>query len=100
MQSYWYNNRGRTRECFRYNQFAFVAGTQRFVHRANAWYTAPITQHDEPEIPFQPLDPASCPLWENVDVPERLGYVRQAFTQYQAFSARLLYATARNGKPV
>jgi arylsulfatase A-like enzyme len=100
MQSYWYNNRGRTRECFRYNQFAFVAGTQRFVHRANAWYTAPITQHDEPEIPFQPLDPASCPLWESVDIPERLGYVRQAFTQYQAFSARLVHATARNGKPV
>ena len=26
MQSYWYNNRGRTHARFRYNQFAFVAG--------------------------------------------------------------------------
>lgn len=33
MQAYWYNNRGRTHPRFRYNQFAFIAGAQRFVHR-------------------------------------------------------------------
>jgi arylsulfatase A-like enzyme len=94
MQSYWYNNRGRTRECFRYNQFAFVGGTERYVHRHNTWYTAPITQGDEPEAPFQPLAPEVCPLWENVDTPERLAYVRQAFDRYSVFSARLLRGRA------
>jgi arylsulfatase A-like enzyme len=94
MQSYWYNNRGRTRECFRYNQFAFVAGTQRFVHRRNQWHTAPVTQGDEREQPFEPVGLAVCPFEENIDTPARRTYVRQAFVQYEAFASRLL----RNAK--
>lgn len=88
MQSYWYNNRGRTQEHFRYNQFAFVAGAQRFVHRRQQWYTAPITRADEPEPQFEPLAPALNPLWERVDTPARLAYVRRVFDAYRAFSAQ------------
>ena len=90
MQSYWYNNRGRTRACFRYNQFAFVAEHQRFVHRQNQWHTAPITQGDEPELPFEPMGMAVCPFKENIDTLARLACVQEAFAQYSAFSSRLM----------
>jgi arylsulfatase A-like enzyme len=90
MQSYWYNNRGRTRACFRYNQFAFVAGTQRFVHRQNQWHTAPVTQGDEPEPPFEAMGSGVCPFAERIDTQARLAYVQRAFEQYGVFSARLL----------
>lgn len=90
MQSYWYNNRGRTRACYRYNQFAFVAGTQRFVHRRERWYTAAITEADKSEPPFTLLAQNICPLQENLASAERLAYIRQAFEQYSAFSRRLL----------
>jgi arylsulfatase A-like enzyme len=90
MQSYWYNNGGRTLERFRYNQFAFVAREQRFVFRHQQWYTAPVTRADEPELAFQPLGREVNPLYEPVDSTERLAYVRQAFKGYCAFSDRVM----------
>lgn len=89
MQSYWYNNRGRTRPCYRYNQFAFIAHAQRYVHRGERWYTAPMTCRDEPEPIFQPLAVGVDPLQETLDVPERIGYIQRAFDAYQTFAARL-----------
>lgn len=87
MQSFWYNNRGRTQSRFRYNQFAFVAGEQRFLHRRDRWYMAPITRAHEAEPGFQPLGQTVNPLYEEVDEPERLACVRHAFRAYRAFSA-------------
>ena len=86
MQSYWYNNRGRTRPCYRYNQFAFIAGTQRYVHRGSQWYTAPITRHDEPEPNFEPLALGVNPLHEGIDYPERIAYVQRSFDAYRVFA--------------
>ncbi|ETW94522.1 MAG: hypothetical protein ETSY2_49670 [Candidatus Entotheonella gemina] len=89
MQSYWYNNRGRTQPRFQYNQFAFVAGSQRYLHRRDRWYSAPITRRDEPEMTFEALDADVNPLQEHLDAPERLSYIRRAFDAYHAFSAAL-----------
>ena len=89
MQSYWYNNRGRTRPCFRYNQFAFVAGSKRYLHRLDQWFTAPITRGDAPEATFEALDAGVNPLREAIASPERLTYIRRAFDAYQAFVAAL-----------
>ena len=89
MQSYWYNNRGRTRPCFRYNQFAFVAGSQRYLHRRDQWFTAPITRRDEPEATFEVLDADINPLLEHLDAAERLDDIRRAFDAYQVFAAAL-----------
>lgn len=88
MQAYWYNNRGRTRKHFQYNQFAFVSAEQRFVHRRNQWYAAPITHATEPEASFQPLGSQVDPLQEGIDKPLRT-YVRQSFDAYKGFSAQL-----------
>jgi hypothetical protein len=89
MQSYWYNNRGRTRPCFQYNQFAFVAGSQRYLHRRDQWFMAPITCQDEPEAVFEALDADVNPLQERLDGTERLDDIRRAFDAYQAFAAAL-----------
>ncbi len=89
MQSYWYNNRGRTRPCFQYNQFAFVAGSQRYLHRRDQWFSAPITHRNDPEATFEALDAGVNPLQERLETPERLAYIRQAFDAYHAFSAAL-----------
>ena len=90
MQSYWYNNRGRTHARFRYNQFAFVAGEQRYLYRSDRWYSAPITRQDETEPAFQPLDTGVDPLHEGVDAAERLAYLRRAFADFRAFSDRVM----------
>ncbi len=89
MQSYWYNNRGRTRPCFQYNQFAFVAGSQRYLHRQDQWFSAPITRGDDPEVTFEALDADVDPLQERLDAPERLASVCRAFDAYHAFVAAL-----------
>jgi arylsulfatase A-like enzyme len=86
MQAYWYNNRGRTLPQFRHNQFAFVAGGRRFVHRPAGWSAAPITRLDEPELPFQPLARGINPLHEAVDEPERLARLRRIFADYETFA--------------
>jgi hypothetical protein len=50
MQSFWYDHRGRTQPRYRDNQFAFVAGEQRFAHRHGQWRTAPLREAvDRPE---------------------------------------------------
>lgn len=90
MQSYWYNNRGRTLERFRYNQFAFVADEQRFLYRRNRWYAAPMTRSDEPEADFALLDNQVNPLYERVDTRTRMRYLQQVFTAYCAFADRVL----------
>ncbi len=89
MQSYWYNNRGRTRPCFQYNQFAFIAGSQRYLYRRDQWFSAPITCGEASEATFEPLDRGVNPLRERLDTPERLAYIRRAFEAYRMFAAAL-----------
>ena len=98
MQSYWYNNRGRTHARFRYNQFAFVAGEQRYLYRSDRWYSAPITRQDEPEAAFRAMDEGIDPLREGVAEAERLAYLRGAFADFRTFSDRvMLNSSAGNG---
>jgi hypothetical protein len=90
MESFWYNNNGKTLPRYRFNQFAFVAGSQRFAHRGDRWYTAPITTGDEPEPAFRPFDARDNPLAEPIDTRERLAELRSQFESFQAFSLRVL----------
>ena len=90
MQSYWYNNRGRTHARFRYNQFAFVADEQRYLYRSGHWYSAPITRQDEPEAAFRAMDARVDPLREGVAEAERLTYLRGAFAEFCTFSDRVM----------
>lgn len=90
LESFWYNNNGKTLPQFKYNQYAFVAGNMRYVHRKDRWFAAPATKGDEPEAPFVALDPGVNPLLEGVDVPERMAELRPHFADFVAFSERVL----------
>jgi len=92
LQSYWYDNRGRTLDRFRYNQFAFVAGGRRYLHRRDRWLWAPISAATGPEPAFQLLDPGVVPLFEPVDSAERLRWLQNAFQEYATFSSDVLAA--------
>jgi len=57
MQSFWYNNRGKTLNKFKYNQVCFLLEDTRFLLRNNCWYQAPFqTGYDEPEYIALPND--------------------------------------------
>lgn len=90
LESYWYNNNGKTLPQYRYNQFAFVAGDTRYANRQDEWFRAPITRADEAEPKFEPLDPGINPLHELVDEPERLAALRGQFANFTEFSAKVM----------
>ncbi|MBS1683751.1 MAG: sulfatase-like hydrolase/transferase [Bacteroidetes bacterium] len=53
LQSYWYNNDGRTMDQYKYNQFCFIEGNDRYVLRGNEWMYAPVaTDGMEPTFNF------------------------------------------------
>lgn len=57
MQSFWYNNRGKTLDKYKYNQVCFLLEDTRFLMRNNRWYQAPFqTGYDEPEYIALPDD--------------------------------------------
>lgn len=90
LESFWYNNNGKTLDKFKVNQFGFVTGGSRFVHRTDAgWFTAAAQQADEPEARFQALPADADPIAELSDRTERQT-IEQAFTQFTQFSDRVL----------
>ena len=57
MQSFWYNNRGKTLDQYKYNQICFLLENNRFLLRNDQWYQAPFqTNYDEPEYIALPPD--------------------------------------------
>jgi arylsulfatase A-like enzyme len=92
MQAYWYDRRGRTLPCFRYNQFAFVSGQRRYAHRIDRWYEAPITRADEPESPFRALEPGVDALEVALLSRKQAAQLRRIFRAYRQFSAQIMAA--------
>lgn len=57
MQSFWYNNRGKTLDKYKYNQICFLLEDNRFLLRNNQWYKAPFqAAYDTPEYIALPPD--------------------------------------------
>jgi hypothetical protein len=86
MQSYWYDNNGRTLDKYKYNQMAFVEGDQRYMLRRDDWYSAPAQKGLEVEANFEPLGPGVDPVMELVADPERRQFMLDQLSQYRAFS--------------
>jgi arylsulfatase A-like enzyme len=97
LESYWYNNLGKTQHKYRFNQYAFVDGDRRFAFRSDPqrdasegrWSTAPLTRGAEVEVPFSPLDPGDNPIEEHAD-PERRAELRASFAGFSEFSEAIL----------
>ncbi len=89
LQSFWYDNEGRTMPRYKYNQAAFIDGDKRFVHRAGKWMYAPVsTDGAEPtfeyvESNFNPLEALQLPA-------ERKKYLEQNFKTFSTFSEKIM----------
>ncbi len=89
LESYWYNRDGKTLDRYRFNQFAFLDGDDKYVRRNDEWLTSKIA-NGSPESAFKPLPPETNPI-EELDLPsERRETLREHFHKYDAFSRNVL----------
>jgi hypothetical protein len=86
-ESYWYSNHGKTLDRFKQDQFSFVAGGRRFVHRGGAWYVAPLAGEEGGEPALAPLGGAD-PIEDACPDAERRAAVREAFRGFRCYAGR------------
>jgi len=89
LQSYWYDNEGRTLPQFKYNQMAFIEGDKRFVLRAGEWMYAPVGEIDR-EPSFEYVQKEFNPLEELSLTPERKKYLEQSIKDFSVFSDKIM----------
>jgi arylsulfatase A-like enzyme len=94
LESFWYNNNGKTLPQYRFNQWALIEGDQRFVHRQDGWYTAAATQGCEPEARFEALPTTVNPLFDAIRDRSRREAALRSFGEFQQFSDRVMQKTA------
>ena len=80
-EAFWYNNRGRTRAEYRYNQFSFVAGPTRYVHRRGNW-SASVVSKELSEPSLEAMDSQDALLDAELDSDQR-NRVQLAFEHYR-----------------
>ena len=89
LQSYWYNNDGRTMEKYKYNQFCFINGDDRFVLRNGQWMQAPVSDGG-PEPTFQYLGNNINPIEDlNLDA-EKRKYISETLSNFNKFSDEIM----------
>ena len=88
LSSYWYNNHGKTRPEYRYNQLAFVHGGARYRHRLGRWARADVAE-GWPEPEFEPLDVGANPIEDAGLAPEVRAEMRAHFGRFRAFSEQI-----------
>jgi hypothetical protein len=88
LESYWYNNQGKTLPRYRLNQNLLIEGGMRYLRRGGLWYAAP-PQDSHGEPLFEPLGPGVDPLQELTMDAERRASYRAFFAGYEAFCKKL-----------
>lgn len=89
LQSYWYNNNGKTMDKFIYNQFCFIQDKIRFVYKKNTWHSARITENGiEPK--FQPMPYGTNPINEMVKDTERKAMLLKNLDEFNHFQKQRL----------
>lgn len=88
MESFWYNNQGKTLPQYRYNQFAVLEGGVRYALRQGQWSSAAPTVYGEEPV-FEPLPRGVNPIEEIVTDVERRARLLAALRDFEGFSAAL-----------
>ena len=88
MQSYWYNNQGKTLNQFKFNQIAFLAEDNRYLYRQGQWFTAP-PQTDGREPVFALVPEGLNPVEEAVRDATRKAAIRQVMRDWTEFSGTI-----------
>ncbi|MEM7102137.1 MAG: sulfatase-like hydrolase/transferase [Bacteroidota bacterium] len=90
MQSYWYNNRNKTLEKYKFNQICFLFNDNRYLMRNNVWYEAPFkTGYDEPDFKQLPAD--ANPLYDlTIDAKDKQDYLK-IMGDFKEFSSKITF---------
>lgn len=89
LQSFWYDNEGKTLDKYKYNQLAFIEGSMRYVWRAGKWMAAPVgAQGDEPR--FEYVENNFNPLEEAKLDTERKQYLEERIKEFNVFSDKVM----------
>jgi len=89
LQSFWYDNEGKTLDKYKYNQVAFIHNDKRFVLRAGKWMHAPVGQAG-PEPTFEQVEQNFNPI-EALNLPaDRKTYLQQNIKDFSAFSDKIM----------
>ncbi|OWY25836.1 hypothetical protein C7N43_32040 [Sphingobacteriales bacterium UPWRP_1] len=89
MQSYWYNNHGKTLPQYRFNQICYVNSGNRYLYREGNWYTAPASRFTETETDFMPVPQNANPLYDCIDNVSLRNQMLQIFSDFLAFSQKI-----------
>lgn len=89
MQSYWYNNHGKTLSKYRYNQLCFVENGQRYLYREGDWLSAPVQSGVSAEPAFLPLGTGINPIFDSVGDRDRRRFLQETLRGFQTFSAQI-----------
>lgn len=92
MQSYWYNNQGRTMRQYRANQFCFVQNDVRYLFRQGKWYVAPLL-YNGGELMAQYMGSGTDPIKESVEDRQRRDFLLKTFDRYLDFSLKINAST-------
>jgi len=88
LQSYWYNNKGKTRTEFRFNQLCLLMEEHRYLFKAGEWLMADL-HRNEREIDFEPLGKGVNPLFELQMSPENRKFYEKVVSDFSTFSGRI-----------
>ncbi len=89
LQSFWYDNEGRTLPKYKFNQMAFIEGDQRFALRAGEWMYAPVGK-DGKEPTFEYVQKNFNPLEELHLSAERKKYLEKSVKDFSSFSEMIM----------
>ena len=89
LQSFWYDNEGKTMEKYRYNQTAFIDGDKRFVLRAGNWMYAPVSNNGS-EPTFEYVEKGFNPIEELALNSDRKKYLENSLKNFSQFSSQVM----------
>ena len=89
LESFWYDNEGKTLDKFKYNQAAFIDGDKRFVQRAGNWMYAPVGNNGK-EPAFEFVEKGFNPIEELKLGDGRKKYVESSLKEFGAFSDKVM----------
>ena len=87
LESYWYNNKGKTQEKYKSNKFCFIEQNLKFVYQEGNWNMGMMTNENEPV--YESLSSNINPIKEYVSDSERKAYLLDSLDKFISFNKTL-----------